>query len=196
MFLQLLSLALSSLGWDVVATDLPEIIDTVLARNIANNIAALPPDSGTIQVRALDWTVLPDLWSWDNARAIASATGIPSPLPAEGTTLLAPPFDLIITADTIYNSALTGPLLRSLRALSEQSVRSCTKVSRPPPIYLCLERRDPVLVDQALSDAAKLWSVKRISFNKLSHAMEKGGLSWDKSDWDDVEVWAFSSKHT
>ena len=43
-----------------------------------------------------------------------------------------------------------------------------------------------------LADAAKDWTVKRVPHSKLSHAMEKGGLSWEKSEWEDVEVWTFT----
>ena len=192
------------MGWDVVATDTPQIVDAVLRRNIAHNIAELPPGSGTVQARALDWTVPPEQWTWDNPRSIASCAeteaNTASQTASVGSasegggehTLLGPPFDLIITADTIYSPALTGPLLRTLKALCQQSIAQGTKSSRTPPIYLCLERRDPALVDQVLADAAKDWTVKRVPHSKLSHAMEKGGLSWEKSEWEDVEVWTFT----
>lgn len=181
------------MGWDVVATDTPQIVDAVLARNITNNVANLPSGSGTVQARALDWTVPPEQWTWDNPRAIACAEGALPTQTGEGTSVpLGPPFDLIITADTIYSPALAGPLLRTLKSLCRQSITQGTKSSRTPPIYLCLERRDPVLVDQVLADAAKDWTVKRVPHGKLSHAMEKGGVSWEKSEWEDVEVWTFT----
>ncbi|KAJ3555120.1 hypothetical protein NM688_g2751 [Phlebia brevispora] len=185
------------MGWDVVATDLPVIVDAVLARNIATNLPELPPDSGAIQVRALDWTVAPEDWTWNAAKVIASADGTaaPSDSPSEGTSLLAPPFDLIITADTVYSTELAIPLLRTLHALSEQSITASLKGIRAPPIYLCLERRDPILVDQTLAEAAKLWTVKRVPHGKLTHAIEKGGLQWDKAEWEDVEIWTFAQKH-
>ena len=189
------------MGWDVVATDLPEVIDTVLAPNIRNNLSALPPEGGIIQVRALDWTVDPNEWSWNDPGAIALVQPSPSSLPSsptDDTSLLGPPFDLIVTADTIYSSELVAPLLRTLKALCSLSTTTAfgkTGAQRAPPIYLCVERRDPVLVDQVLSEAAKTWVVKRVPNNKLRQAMEKGGLSWDKSDWEDVEVWTFTHMH-
>lgn len=178
------------MGWDVVATDLPVIVDSVLERNIRNNSSVLPLDSGTAHARSLDWTVPPEEWSWDNPKVIGCAMPSPSPTPpGEEKDLLGPPFDLIITADTVFSPALTTPLLRTLKAMCDYSVTAGTKA---PPIYLCLERRDPLLVDQVLADAAKIWTVKRVPHNKLSHAMQKSGLEWDKSEWEDVEIWTFT----
>lgn len=185
------SLALSSLGWDVVATDVPLVVDTVLTRNINKNTPIMPPDSGIIQVRVLDWTVPAANWTWDNNAVIASGDGIPAS--SDDSTLLAPPFDLILTADTIYSTDLVKPLLHTLRTLCEIStVNSPKGAKRIPPVYLCLERRDPTLVEYVLAEAAKTWTVKQISHKKLAHSLEKGGLMWEKTEWADVEVWTFT----
>ncbi|KAJ3483343.1 hypothetical protein NLI96_g6378 [Meripilus lineatus] len=252
------ALALSSLGWDVLATDLPVVLTSVLSQNIARNIPILPPGSGHLQARVLDWTVPPEKWSWNSNAVIAQ-----SPPPDFDTTStsysdsnkqefphatiqhdhmtsldsvtttasrpqldadqvefeyksrdpatnnntpphLAPPFDLIISADTLYLSSLVDPFLRTLHALSVQSLQvssshtnSTTSTNptspstSPPPIYLCIERRDPRLMDQTFLTAQEKYNftVERIPHRKLSKIMGKGGLMWDKSEWEGVEVW-------
>ncbi len=186
------------MGWDVLATDLPDVIESVLSDNIAKNTPNLPLGSGMIQVRALDWTVPHDLWSWDNDSTIASPTGvIPSHAPADGVSRLGPPFDLVITADTVYSPALAQPLVLTLKALSELSqYQSSSGSVRYPPIYVCLERRDPNLVDQTLALAGEMGAfvAKRIPPNKVAQAMDKGGLLWDREDWDGVEIWTLTRK--
>lgn len=148
-------LALASMGWDVVATDLPGVIASVLDANISNNLANL---SGTVHVRELDWTC--------------------EPVALDG------PFDLIISSDTLYNPDLIHPLFRTIHALCKTSVR-------PPLIYLCIERRDPTLIDRALLEARETWGFKteRIPYGKLVKAMQAASLGWEREDWDDVEVW-------
>ena len=59
------------MGFDVLATDLPDVVSSVLAQNVARNSGSLPPDCGAVQVRILDWTVAPEQWVWDDAAAIA-----------------------------------------------------------------------------------------------------------------------------
>jgi hypothetical protein len=155
----------------------------------------LPPNAGSIAVRELDWTVAPEHWQWDSANAIASASHPTKPLflPASSGNgeILQPPFDLIVTSDTIYSPELTQPLLRTLHALCDASKRARTPPARSPPIYLCIERRDPKLIDAALSEAENVWgfTVTRIPHKKLSKAMEKGGVKWDKGDWEGIEIW-------
>ncbi|KAI0375025.1 hypothetical protein BV20DRAFT_1010906 [Pilatotrama ljubarskyi] len=184
------ALALASMGWDVIATDLHDVVSTVLSGNISRNLTQLPPDSGTVQVRELDWTVPPDQWRWDHPDIIASTQVATPPSEAQQGPILGPPFDLIVTSDTIYSVALVTPLLRALHGLC----RSPLPEARCPPVYLCLERRDPALVDHALSQARDPWGfrVERISLKKLAKAIEKAGARWDKSDWEDVEIWKLS----
>lgn len=186
------SLALCSLGWDVLATDLPSVIDSVLAQNISNNLTNLPTESGAIQIRALDWTVPPEEWTWEDSTVIASSK-VPAALPAdERSPLLAAPFDLIITADTVYSSQLVDPLLRTLSHLHAISVTSDDpKKPHYPQIYVCIERRDPALVDHFLDEAKNTFAVARIQSRKVLDAMERKGLLWSKEDWEGMEVWEF-----
>ncbi|KAJ7156031.1 hypothetical protein C8R43DRAFT_998932 [Mycena crocata] len=167
----------------VVVTDLPWVISTCLAKNIETNLSRLPPDSGDILVRELDWTIPPDQWVWDHETIIASPTCSPS-----AEQRLSSPFDLIISADTVYDLALVTPFLRTLHALCTQSLALS---SRAPVVFICLERRDPAVIDQTLSDATSIWgfTTTRIASSKLSKALGKSGLKWDKEDWDGVELW-------
>lgn len=188
------SLTLASLGWDVLATDKPDVINSVLSNNIANNTAVLPVDSGSISIRELDWTIAPDKWTWDDSKIIASAS---REAPASKTeldlddALYRPPFDLIVTADTVYSPALAQPLLRTLHALCDASRSESTLRSRSPPVYVCIERRDSTLIDLTLEQARTLWgfTVTRIPYRKVSKAMERGGLQWAAEDWEGVEIW-------
>jgi hypothetical protein len=104
--------------------------------------------------------------------------------------ILTPPYDLICTADTIYDPALVAPLLRSLHAISTLSVAT-SPTSRAPPILLCLERRDPALVDRFLQEATTTWrfSLERVPHRKLAKAMQKHNPQWTKEDWEGVELW-------
>jgi hypothetical protein len=181
---------MSALGWDVLATDMPHIISTVLTQNVQNNLAQLPPASGTIQIRELDWTVPPELWAWGNATVIASASPLsPSPEPLN-QHFLNPPYDLICSADTVYSASLVEPLLRTLHALCKLSAAASAS-SRAPPVYLCIERRDLALVDRVLSDAKNTWGfdVDRIPHRKLAKAMREGGVKWDLDEWEGIEIW-------
>jgi hypothetical protein len=179
------------MGWDVLATDVPNVISTVLAQNVANNIAGLPVDSGMIQIRELDWTLNPDRWIWNDDKVIASGSSPSFQLsPSDAKDLLQPPFDLIISADTVYSPALAEPLLRTFHTLCTLSL-AASPSSRPPPVFLCIERRDPALVDRLLSDAKEIWqfNVECIPRRKLGKAMEKGGIRWGKEEWEGVEIW-------
>lgn len=213
------------MGWDVLATDLPDVISSVLARNIAQNASLLSADSGVIDVRVLDWTVPPDQWDWHDRVAIArnSNTPIPgqiqiqppSPSPSSSSSpssslahqlqcnkpqqhpppaedgFLGPPFDLIISSDTLYSPEITHPLLRTLHALSRSSISATGTSNRSPPVYLCLERRDPELIDRALTEARDTFDflAQRVPHRKLARALERGGAIWDKNDWEGIELW-------
>lgn len=181
------------MGWDVLATDLPVVIDSVLARNIAQNLSSLPPEGGNIEVRTLDWSVLPEHWVWSHpcrvAVAHASEAGLQSS-PETDLSLLSPPFDLIVSADTVYSPTLIAPLLRTLHALASLSP-AAPQLTHAAPVYLCLERRDPALAERTLIEAKDLWNftTERIPHKKIHRALKKAGVSWDASDWEGVEIW-------
>ncbi|KAI0306514.1 hypothetical protein B0F90DRAFT_1690502 [Multifurca ochricompacta] len=187
----LIALAMNSLGWDVLATDTSHTISSVLLPNIVSNRSRTTCNHSTIEVRELDWLVPPASWDWMNPVAVATTTTY-TPLATEtqaNDASLQPPFDLIISSDTIYDVELIQPLLRALY--------NAATVSRSPPVYLCIERRDPAVIDRALSEAKRVWgfTVTRIPHRKVSKAMENGGLKWRMEDWDGVEIWRLKLKN-
>ncbi|KAF9227545.1 hypothetical protein BS17DRAFT_793242 [Gyrodon lividus] len=189
----LTALVLSSLGYDVLATDTTHVCDSVLRRNIAANLQHLPTNAGSIQVRVLDWNIDSDRWQWNDPTRI---TPDGDPLIKGGTTkdLLVPPFDLIISSDTLYDASLTDPFFRTVRALSALCLSGCqTQTStppKPPLIILALERRDPQLINRALSRAPV--SLTRVPTKKIRKVLKRAGMLWDAVDWDGVEVWRVS----
>ncbi|EIN07471.1 hypothetical protein PUNSTDRAFT_71007 [Punctularia strigosozonata HHB-11173 SS5] len=189
-FFSLRRLTLVSLGWDVLATDVPVVLP-LLERNLSRNRDKLPAGSGQVAVRELDWSVPPEEWGWDHPRAISTLdrSGWASGSVDDDTPPLEPPFDLILTADTLYSSSLTQPLLRTLHHLASISTPSSSNKS--PPIYVCLERRDPSLIASALLSAKEDWgfAVERVPQRKVVKAMEKGDVKWEKDDWDGIEIW-------
>jgi protein N-lysine methyltransferase METTL21D len=175
-----------------VATDLPDVINSVLANNISKNLANLPRGSGTVQIRALDWCVSPLEWTWEHHAVIASSAPVLAPA-EDNSHLLTPPFDLIVTADTVYSPHLVDPLLRTLTHLFMISVaRVHSGKLRHPCLYICIERRDPTLVDEFLTAARLLFTVTRVPQRKVSEALGKHGLMWSKEDWEGMEIWSFT----
>ncbi|GAA5843677.1 hypothetical protein JCM9279_000099, partial [Rhodotorula babjevae] len=166
----LVALALSALGYRTLATDLPALVDGVLGVNCSSSAASTLP--GTLVAAPLDW--------------FDSTLHFP-PAPH------APPFDLVTTADTVYDPSLSAPLLRTLARLS--------LLGRPPlspaPVYLALERRDPLLVESFLASArdAHGFKLARVDPARLQRLVERpeadgGTLAWlDEADWDGIEVW-------
>ena len=175
-----------------MATDLPNVIDSVLAQNVSDNAHLV---AGTIHVRELDWTVEPKHWFWADAKSVSSPSLSKDPPTGDPP---GPPFDLIVTSDTVYIPQLAQPLLRTIHALASIS----SAEGKPPLILLCFERRDPLLIDRTLNDARQVWGFEpeRVPHKKLTQAMDKAGLRWNKEDWDGVELWrlklAKSSKTT
>jgi hypothetical protein len=174
----------------VVATDVPLVLP-LLRQNIDRNIPGLPVSAGSVLVRELDWTVSLEEWTWKNAACIASHDSSADHDQTADEGCLAPPFDLILTADTLYTSELVAPLLRTLHHLV---VLSSVPGKPAPRTFLALERRDPALIEAALIEAADTWGFvcERVPPRKIAKAMEKGGLKWEKADYDGVEVWTLA----
>ncbi|PCH38096.1 hypothetical protein WOLCODRAFT_114823 [Wolfiporia cocos MD-104 SS10] len=213
----LCALALSTLGWDVLATDLPPVINGVLAPNVARNTPHGYPDAerGRIKVRALDWTVPPEQWTWADPHAVALHGSRPDNVLRDteqaqksgrveverDANILGPPFDLILTADTLYAPEAVHPLLRTLHALASAASSSSSPTSPAPSTSHATAastslstpnaRRDPQLVDRALADASAVWgfTTERVPHRRLARALERAGAQWDKADWEGVEIW-------
>jgi predicted nicotinamide N-methyase len=157
-----LPLCLNSKGYEVIATDIPQVIESVLNRNISDGLAVIDPTGREgIEVIPLDWTDV-------------SSTGLP-------TSLKGRKIDIITTSDTFYAPHLLIPLLETLRAVSLGS-------STQPVIYVGLERRDPGLIDEAM-EKARLMGLKlnRIDGGRIEKLMVDAG--WEVEEWDDVEIW-------
>jgi len=169
---------MAKMGWIVYATDTPTVISAVLRPNVSRNVTK----PGSIHVRELDWTVEPEKFVWDDEQVIASPS-----LPTRSSAGTVPRFDLILTADTVYEPELIQPLLRTLHTLCRQSTPH-------PPILVCLERRDPTLIDRMLLSAREDWrfQVERIPHRKVAKSLKEDGIEWSKDDWEGVEIWKFT----
>jgi len=157
-----LPLCLRSKGYEVIATDIPEVIESVLRDNVDNGLATVSSGKDGIEVVALDWETV-------------SATGnLPECLTGKK-------IDIITTSDTFYAPHLLRPLLATLQALSDNQ-------KTPPVIYVGLERRDPGLIDKALHEARSMGlNLNRIDKGRIDKLMFEAG--WDGEEWDDVEIW-------
>ncbi|THH06757.1 hypothetical protein EW145_g3875 [Phellinidium pouzarii] len=209
------ALAMASLGWDILATDTPAVINAVLKPNITRNAHFL---RGNVHVRALDWTVPPEEWTWTDSTCVASPSSSRSTSTSNSSSsvsaskvnpdnsaedsnvedsLLGPPFDLILTSDTVYAPNLVSPLLRTLRHLcllspSPSSKRKLRLKYSHAPLYLALEARDPEVISSFFAQARNLWgfSAVRIPLQRVRRAMARGGLgNWERSEWEGVEIW-------
>ncbi|GAA6029333.1 hypothetical protein JCM8097_003624 [Rhodosporidiobolus ruineniae] len=173
----LLSLALASQGYDILATDVDMIVDGVLQQNVeANGEVIKRAGGGKVEAKVLDWFQPPGKWSWRR----------PGDTQEAGDPPLEPPFDLIVTADTVYEPSLSQPLLQTLHGLAS--------LSPSAPIYLALESRDPSLVASFLSSALSDWNLKptRVGHDRIRRLVERkeGTLGWeDEEVWEGVEVW-------
>lgn len=191
---------MAMLGFDVIATDLSVVMDAVLTRNVEDNsdrvkawgdaveAGGVAEGCGRVEARELDWFVDPDEWDWSGARSIAPREGS---LESRTDSSAGPPFDLIVTADTLYCQDLIAPLVRTIKAISIQS----RKGKRFPPVFVALERRDPEVIKQALELAKKEgFDCKRIPNGKVRKCLDAVGFRWEKEDWEGVEIWIWRFK--
>ena len=143
----------------MIATDIPQVIESVLQRNINDGLAVI--EEGGIEVIPVDWTQV-------------LSNGLPILL--KGRKI-----DIITTSDTFYAPHLLVPLLETLHAVSLES-------STQPVIYVGLERRDPGLIDRAMEEARAMGlKLNRIDGGRVEKLMIDAG--WEVEEWDDVEIW-------
>ncbi|PWY98723.1 hypothetical protein BCV70DRAFT_201516 [Testicularia cyperi] len=188
----LLSLLLATLGWSVLATDIPPVLDTVLRPNVEEgayqlvNTAQISADQ--LAVHELDWTTKPNLWHWDQAGpcTVAPATQSSNDNPDAGT--VEHDFELILTADTVYEPSLVRPLVSIISHLYR--TRSG---SSKPTVLLALERRDSNHIDGALQVASDDFGLdfKQIPAKRVRKIFDTlgEGATWSRQDWDGVEIW-------
>lgn len=160
-------MTLQSLGYDVLATDSPEAF-SLLERNIENNRHS---HTTRLEAKVLDWFTQPSTWTWNTAPEDDLQT----------TTSLGPPFDLIVTTDTVYIEALFDPLLRTIKALAEGQ--------KTPTILLALEERDPhSMLEFWRRSEEQGFTKKEIKTARLGKAV-KQHLGWKREDWQGVRVY-------
>jgi len=96
---------------------------------------------------------------------------------------LAPPFDLVTTADTVHAAALSAPLLRTLAHLSLLG----RPPSSPAAAYLALEHRDRLLVDSFLASARDDHGFKlaQVDHARLERLVERTGAEGGTRAWQD-----------
>ncbi|KAG8816736.1 hypothetical protein FRC17_000206 [Serendipita sp. 399] len=175
-----------------------------------------------IECRELDWMIPPEEWTWEDPNVIASSRhssqhrqtasddddvlgerDIEGSKQATTTTgikrgIVSPPYDLIITADTLYTPELVAPLFRTIHHLAQQSPypsnhssslsTSDHQTTSPSsssnrfscPIYVAVERRDPQLMDRAFEECKAVWGfkVERVRTIKIRKALERAGVQW------------------
>jgi protein N-lysine methyltransferase METTL21D len=194
------------MGWDVCTTDVEPVVSTVLRPNIEMNKRDSErggkKDDHVLECKELDWTVPPQQWDWANPEAISRQQGGTIILPtaeiqqSDGLFTprkrLGPPFDLIVTADTLYTPALVTPLLQSLHHLARLSIIGDAKHSCV--IYVAVERRDPGLMDRAFQECSNPpwgFKIERVRPIKIRKALEKAKVPWvrERGAWEGVEIW-------
>lgn len=175
----LVALTLASMGYDSLATDVDLIVSGVLGENVAANRARL---EGPVAADVLDWFSFdPETWSWRAGQ--------------DGPSNDELPIDLIATADTVYDAALSTPLLNCLHGLSLRSALFAPGHTSPPPCYVALEVRDPSLVAAFFDLAASAqfgFKCTRVDPDRIRKLVQtkEGTLGWeDDADWDGIEIW-------
>lgn len=195
---------MAMLGFDVVATDLNVVIDAVLRQNVEDNldrvkgwgnggeVGGVARGCGDVEVRELDWLVQPEDWDWDSVESITGPELQSEEMgrPKKGGDI-GPPFNLVVTADTLYHQDLVAPLLRTIKSISIQS----RKGRKYPPVYVALERRDPEVIEHALELAKReRFDCKKVPDGKIVKCLESVEYKWEKEDWEGVEIWKWTFK--
>lgn len=156
-------------GYEVIATDIQVVIDSVLQENIDAGLSVIGEQTGSVRNEGFGIEVIPLDWE-----EVASTGTIPRSLSVRK-------IDIITATDTLYAPHLLHPLLTTLKLLSTAS-----KIQ--PVIYIGLERRDPALIDRALQEAKGMGlNLNRVDKGKIDRLMLDAG--WDREEWDDVEIW-------
>jgi protein N-lysine methyltransferase METTL21D len=173
---------LSSLGFEVLATDQDSIVRSVLSENIVRSNQSHKENWGRIECRTLDWSVREEDWDWEIEE---SQRGTIEGIHSQEVIPLKPPFDLIVTADTIFSLEAVPHLLQTIKSLC---VLSSTESRNSPLTIVCIERRDPIVVDDFLKRAREAgFEVEMEKPSKVVNLVN--GLRWDKEDWEGIEIW-------
>ncbi len=154
----------------VVATDIQPVLDDVLRVNIEANTAVVlsskekekenekekPVVPTVIEVRELDWVEFQESKAEEKEEA----------------------YDLLTTADTIYEPSLITPLLTTITKLNAKRV------------LLAIEVRDNEVVEHAKRVAQEMgFGVMKVRQGKMAALMKGAGWGWGKEEWEGVEIW-------
>ncbi|TIA99932.1 hypothetical protein E3P96_02770 [Wallemia ichthyophaga] len=160
---------------EVLLTDVSKVVDRVLLRNVKSN------DYSNTQVGVLDWSTEPEAIDWKAIRCFIRISDMQWLTERRqidrGEHVLRPPFDLIVTTDTLYERTLTPQLLKHISYHLNQSGHSKALIG--------LERRDSALIDEALSMITGMGlKLQQIPQQSLSKAVR------DEYGWQDDEIWS------
>uniref|UniRef100_V5F141 Uncharacterized protein n=2 Tax=Kalmanozyma brasiliensis (strain GHG001) TaxID=1365824 RepID=V5F141_KALBG len=131
---------------------------------------------GQIEVCELDWTIQPEDWQ------LCLDSGSPSAGEYPDNTEMREPqhFDLILTADTIYEPSIVRPLLSTIARLYRR------RSGHSPTVLLALERRDPTHVTEALRVARDEYDLpfKQIPVKRVRKIFDTlgDGATWSRDD--------------
>lgn len=189
----LLSLLMARLGWQAVATDIPPVLESVLKPNVEAGLYQLinhnKATESQVRVCELDWTVSPESWHWHPSLGFPSTQNHAEQCRTGSNLDAEQRFDLILTADTIYEPSLVKPLLSAIAYLYRRQTDS------KPTILLALERRDPTHVSEALRLVREEFELpfKQIPVKRVRKIFDTlgDGATWPREDWDGVEIWKF-----
>ncbi|KAK4058816.1 T-complex protein 1 subunit delta [Microbotryomycetes sp. JL221] len=208
----LLAMTLTSLGYNVIATDIKPVANGLLRSNLDRNFSSRTTASTELaasvcEARTLDWFEAPSEWDFDRwSISSPSVTSLAKGQDSPPQPCIHPPFDLITTSDSIYDLSLVEPLIKTLTALAKLSLANGIK----PSIYVALEDRDPLVTkmffekllsrasdgtdDSTTSVQTHHWTASRIPHATIQKLAETK-LNWgDESDYDGVQVWKLAIK--
>lgn len=156
-------LVLSSLGYDMVASDIEPVLSSVLRPNLDDGLRVLKStgrDVGDVRLLELDWTD-----------------------PAKWRRMDDDGFSMIVSTDTLYHRPLVQPFWDALLHFSD--------ITPTPLILLGIERRDTDLVDSALEIGREMgFDLRRVGRGRMEKCVEKAGWGWKGGEgWEGVEIW-------
>lgn len=187
----LLSLLMARLGWDAVSTDIPPVLDSVLKPNVEAGLYQLVNQNKAVkdQIRVceLDWTAPPERWHWHPKLGFPSTQKHADERSVDSESTAEQCFDLILTADTIYEPSIVKPLLSTIAYLCKRQADS------KPTVLLALERRDPTHISEALRLASEEFDLpfKQVPIKRVRKIFDTlgDGTTWSREDWEGVEIW-------
>lgn len=201
------------MGWDVRATDLPEVLRGVMRQNVLENpvlerTGAEMRDRRRVRRRQLDW----EQWkgtaeevrrltcSTGKSMAAASSEASDSSSeegdrPAQGD---ARPINLVLATDTLYVPHLVEPFWRTFSSLLASSSSSSPSSGgsgiggtgrNEPHGLVALERRDSPFITASLASAQRFGlQLTMVSQKKLRRVVREA-LGWEEEVWSGVEIW-------